>query len=106
MRLAGRGARVTEVDGYAMTVEAPAEDREMLTAAPLDGIAFGNPTAARFLLRALRDWELGPESFEGTWVAAAGAVTARTARAGGFEPTITVDGRMVEFARVIEEAVG
>ena len=101
--LTKRGAQVVEADGYAMRVRATAEDRAAIEAAPLDGIALGNPSAARFLRRAVEAWGLGPQPFAGAMVAAAGAVTAREARAAGLEPGLVSEGRIIDLAKAIEQ---
>jgi len=100
--LAERGARVVRADGYAMVVRATPEERADLLAAPFHGVAFGNPTAARFLGRALAKWQLGPEVFAGALVATAGAITAREAAEVGLASGLTVDGRILDLARAIE----
>jgi uroporphyrinogen-III synthase len=100
--LAARGARVVEADGYAMRILATEEDREAILEAPLDGVALGNPSAARFLARAIELWGLGPQAFDGAMVAAAGKVTAREARVAGLEPTLVSKGRIIDLAKAIE----
>jgi uroporphyrinogen-III synthase len=100
--LTKRGAEVVEADGYAMHVRATAEDLAIIEAAPLDGIALGNPSAARFLRRAVEAWGLGREPFAGALVATAGAVTAREARAAGLEPGLVSEGRIIDLANAIE----
>lgn len=101
--LTKRGARVVEADGYAMRVRTTVEDRAAIEAAPLDGIALGNPTTACFLKRAMDEWKLDPGAFAGALVAAAGAVTAREARAAGLEPDLISEGRIIDLANAIEK---
>jgi len=99
--LGERGARVVEVDGYAMRVLASPDDRPALTEPALDAIALGNPTAARFLATALPKWALGPEPFAGLRVYSAGEVTTRTAREAGIAVDITCEGRIIDLAKAV-----
>jgi uroporphyrinogen III methyltransferase / synthase len=103
--LTERGARVMEADGYAMQIRTTPEDREAIMKAPLDCVALGNPTAARFFAGALPGWNLPPETFERSLVAAAGAVTAREARGAGLTVGLASEGRMINFAKAIEAAL-
>jgi len=102
--LAERGARVVEADGYAMKIRATPEDRAVIEEAPIDCVALGNPTAARFLHRALDEWKLDKGQFDGALVATAGRITAREARDAGLTPGLTTEGRMIEVAKAIEAA--
>ena len=103
--LARRGAKVIEADGYAMRIRTTAEDRAVIEEAPLRCVALGNPTAARFLRRAIDEWGLGPEAFAPALVATAGAVTAREARAAGLEVGLVSEGRIIDMAKAIEGAL-
>ncbi|OPL12882.1 MAG: hypothetical protein AVO38_14400 [delta proteobacterium ML8_D] len=96
------GAGVIEVAGYRMLVEASVEMAEKVFGRRLDFLALANPTAVRFLVKALDELGLDlQESLEGVTIAAVGPATAEAAGSHFLVPDMVSTGHIADLAEAL-----
>jgi uroporphyrinogen III methyltransferase/synthase len=101
-RLRSLGAKITEVAGYHMLVDADAETAEKVFGPGIDAVALANPTAVRFLLTAADHLSMDLHSrLKGVTVAAVGPATDETARSHGFTPDVVSEGHIADLAETL-----
>jgi uroporphyrinogen III methyltransferase / synthase len=96
------GARVIEVAGYQMLVEASAEMAEKVFGRRLDFLALANPTAVRFLVKAANKLGLDlQESLKGVTIATVGPATAEAAGSHDLAPDMVSKGHIADLAEAL-----
>jgi uroporphyrinogen III methyltransferase/synthase len=103
-RLKSLGARVTEVAGYRMLVEATADMAEKVFGWKLDALALANPTAVRFFLKGAEKVGLKlDDSLKDVTIAAVGPTTAEEAGRYGLKPDIISKGHIADLAESLTQ---
>jgi uroporphyrinogen-III synthase len=103
-RLESLEARVTEVSGYRMLVEATADMAENAFGSKLDALALANPTAVRFFLKGLEKVGLNlDDSLKDVTIAAVGPTTAEAAGRYGLQPDIVSKGHIADLAETLTQ---
>jgi len=98
-RLMDLGAKVTEVTGYRMLVDATVEMAKRAFGQRLDALALANPTAVRFLLEGAEQTGLHlAHSLKEVTIAAVGPATAKAAERQGLTPEIVSRGHIADLA--------
>ena len=98
-RLKLMGAKVTEVVGYHMLVDAIEEMAENAFGRGLDALALANPTSVRFFLKGAEDLGLDTtNALKGVTIAAVGPATADEAMRHGLTPDIISKGHIADLA--------
>ena len=98
-RLRDLGAKVTEVVGYRMLVDATVEMAEKAFGLRLDALALANPTAVRFFSKGVEQVGLNLEhSLKKVTIAAVGPATAKAAERQGLTPEIVSRGHIADLA--------
>ena len=93
------GAKVTEVVGYRMLVDAIAEMAEKVFGRGLDALALANPTSVRFFLKGTEELGLDTaDALQGVTIAAVGPATADEAMTHGLTPDIVSKGHIADLA--------
>jgi uroporphyrinogen III methyltransferase/synthase len=106
-RLRSLGARVTEVVGYRMLVEATVDMAENAFGGKLDALALANPTAVRFFFKGAEKVGLNlGDSLKGVTIAAVGPATAEAAKRRGLTPDIISKGHIADLAESLTEFFG
>jgi uroporphyrinogen III methyltransferase/synthase len=106
-KLRDLGARVTEVAGYRMIVEASAETAERAFGQKLHALALANPTAVRFLVKASEKLGIDLQSrLKEVTIAAVGPTTAEAARSHGYGPHIVSGGHIADLAETLADILG
>jgi len=96
------GARVTEVAGYRMLIEASVEMAEKVFGRGLDILALANPSTVRFLAKAADELGLDlQESLEGVTIAAVGPATAEAAGSHVLVPDMVSTGHIADLAEAL-----
>lgn len=96
------GARVTEVAGYRMLVEASMEMAKKVFGRGLDILALANPTAVRFLVKAADELDLDlQESLKGVTIATVGPATAEAASSHDLAPDMVSKGHIADLAEAL-----
>jgi len=106
-RLRSLGARVTEVAGYRMVIDASLDMAERAFGRKLDALALANPTAVRFFLKGAEKvgLDLGKRLKE-VAIAAVGPATAEAAGKRGLTPDIISKGHIADLAESLTEFFG
>ena len=98
-RLKLMGAKVTEVVGYRMLVDAIEEIAENAFGNGLDALALANPTSVRFFLKGAEELGLDPSDvLKEVTIAAVGPATADEAMKHGLTPDIVSKGHIADLA--------
>lgn len=106
-RLRGLGAKVREVEGYRMIVDADGDAAGKVFGRKLDAAALTNPTAVRFLIKGADRVGLNlRELLRGVTVAAVGPATAEAARNCGLTPGIVSKGHIANLINSLIEIFG
>ena len=101
-----RGARVEEASGYRMEVRPSDDQAANLLRGRLDAVALANPTAVRYLGRALAGVTPALRSLlTRPLIAAAGPATAQTAEEHGFRVGLVAAGHVADLARQLLAAL-
>ena len=103
-RLHSLGAKVSEVVGYQMLVEASARAAEKVFGRKLHALGLANPTAVRFLVNGAA--ELGIDldiRLKGAAIAAVGPVTAEAAKSHGLPPDIVSRGHIADLVETLTD---
>jgi uroporphyrinogen III methyltransferase/synthase len=106
-RLKSLGARVTEVAGYRMLVEATGDMAEKAFGWKLDALALANPTAVRFFSKGSDKVGLNlDDSLKDVTIAAVGPTTAEAAARYGLKPDIVSKGHIADLAESLTQLYG
>ncbi len=98
-KLQDLGARVIEVVGYRMLVDATEEMAGIAFGQRLDALALANPSAVRFLLKGAEQAGLNlVNALDGVTIAAVGPATAKEAKQQGITPDIVSEGHIADLA--------
>ena len=103
-RLHSLGAKVTEVVGYRMLIEASARTAEKVFGRKLHALGLANPAAVRFLVNGAD--ELGIDlhvRLKGVAIAAVGPATAEAAKSHGLMPDIVSRGHIADLAETLTD---
>ena len=105
-RLRSLGAKVTEVAGYRMLVDANAEGAEKVFGLRLDALALANPTAVRFLVTAAGSLGIDLHSrLKGVTIAAVGPATDEASRSHGYTPDVVSEGHIADLAKTLTDVL-
>jgi uroporphyrinogen III methyltransferase/synthase len=103
-RLSSLGAKVTEVVGYQMLIEASARTAEKVFGRKLHALALANPSAVRFLLKATDDLGIDLQvRLKGVAIAAVGPATSEAAKSYGLTPDIVSKGHIADLAESLTD---
>ncbi len=106
-RMKNLGAKVQEVPGYRMLVEATAETAKTVLGGKIDALALANPTAVRFLVKATHDLDIDLQvCLKGATIAAVGPATAEAAKTFGLTPDIVSKGHIADLAQSLADLFG
>jgi uroporphyrinogen III methyltransferase/synthase len=98
-RLMSLGAKVSEVAGYRMLVDAPAEMVEKAFGPRIDALALANPTSVRFFLIGAEKASLNLEDWlKEVTIASVGPATAKAAARYGLTSHIVSRGHIADLA--------
>ena len=98
------GAKVTEVVGYRMLVDAIAEMAEKAFGSGLDALALANPTSVRFFLKGAEELGLDlADALKEVTIAAVGPATAHEAIMHGLKPDIVSKGHIADLAQSLTD---
>jgi uroporphyrinogen III methyltransferase/synthase len=103
-RLINLGAKVNEVVGYRMLVEASVGMAEKVFGGKLDVLALANPTAVRFLVKATDDMGIRLQvRLEGVTIVAVGPATAEAAKSLGLTPDMVSKGHIADLVESLTD---
>jgi len=103
-RLHSLGAKVSEVVGYRMLIEASARTAEKVLGRKLHALALANPTAVRFLVNAADEISIDLQPrLKGVTIAAVGPATAAAAKSHGLTPLVVSKGHVADLAETLTD---
>jgi uroporphyrinogen III methyltransferase/synthase len=103
-KLQSLGAKITEVAGYRMIVEANPERAEKVFGQRLDALALANPTAVRFLVTAAENLRIDlHRRLKGVPVATVGPATDKAVRSHGFNSDVVSEGHIADLAETLTD---
>ena len=103
-RLRRLGARITEVAGYRMIIDANAEAADKIFGLPFDALALANPTALRFLVTAAGNLGIDLHSrLKGVTIAAVGPATSEASKGHGYTPDVVSGGHIADLAKTLTD---